>query len=127
MQKARTRAAYDPASMTGSGGITLVVSAVSVGGMVFAGVDDGATGIEADEVGDGTVEGVVVGLTEGCVDAVGLGVTDGTGDGVPVEAEGRGDGPAQWSSFPSGLFPWLAQSAPCEGCGSGRHVSVFAP
>lgn len=72
----------------------------------------------------GSNDGAPVGPSDGM--GVKVGVTLGTAVGVKVDV-GAGLVIEQWSSFPSGLLPCASHSAPWLGCGSGRHVSMFAP
>jgi hypothetical protein len=93
----------------------------SVEGSVEGSSDGASVGV-AVGVCDGS--GVAVGVSLGCGESDSLGVALGSSLGCALgEALGWVDGsPPQWSSFPSGLFPWASQSCPLLGCGSGRHV-----
>lgn len=90
---------------------------VSVGG-IAEGVDVRDDGVEPGvSVEDGSV-GVGSTLGEGSTDGEGDGVTDGVASGV---------GEAQWSSLMPPRLPCSSQSAPWDGCGSGRQVAVEFP
>jgi hypothetical protein len=73
-------------------------------------------------LGEGTTEGSGVGVGS----TLGEGSSDGSGDGV-ADGVTSGVGEAQWSSLMPPLLPCSSQSAPWDGCGSGRQVAVELP